>query len=400
MAEATVISPLAAQYLRLHLTPDVGPVRLRRLLDHFGSFDAVFGASQTELQRVEGIGPAIAASIFEGRDEAGVRREIERAGEVGARVICLEDPDYPACLKCIHDPPTCLYVRGTLDRTDAVAIAIVGSRRCSHYGLEQARRFGEGLGRAGFTIVSGFARGIDAAAHRGALDAGGRTLAVLGNGLAQVYPPEHAELAADVVGNGALVTELAVDEAPDARHFPPRNRIIAGLTLGTLVIEASHRSGALISARLAADYNREVFAVPGRVDQPMYCAGTHKMIREGWARLVTSVEDVIDDLAETGRAMRAAAGEGQAAGCGSGEGGGGDGDGGTAAGAAGALPAGLKLSDEEGRIFAALADDAMSLDAICERAGLEAARASSLLIGLQLKGAVRQLPGSRFARRG
>jgi len=304
-----VISDVGRQYLRLHMTPDVGPVRLRNLLQHFGSVEAVLSASIAELTQVEQIGPSTAASIFSHRRDDTGDREIERAADVGARILCLEDADYPPMLRRISDPPTCLYVRGDLRPTDGVALAIVGSRRCSHYGMEQARRFAEGLARAGMTIVSGLARGIDGAAHRAALDVGGRTLAVLGNGLASVYPPEHEDMAAEIVRSGALLSELAVDQPPDAKNFPPRNRIIVGLTMGVLVIEASRRSGALISARLANDCNREVFALPGRVDQLEYSGGTNGAIREGWARPVTCVEDVLDDLAEVGRILAAGGAE-------------------------------------------------------------------------------------------
>ncbi|KAB2936503.1 MAG: DNA-protecting protein DprA, partial [Phycisphaerae bacterium] len=230
------------------------------------------------------------------------------------------------------------------------------------------------------------ARGIDGAAHLGALAAGGRTLAVLGNGLKHVYPPEHKDLAERIVTQGALISELPMDTAPDAHLFPPRNRIIVGLTLGVLIIEASERSGALITARLAADYNREVFAVPGRVDQAEYSAGVNRLIRDGSAQLVTSVEDVLDGLEEVGRVLKKEL----------------DLEGPKENALTPAPSAGLpwsRLSEDEARILAVVTREGASVEAIHAQAGLEAGRTLALLTSLQLKGAVRPLPGNRFASR-
>jgi len=397
-AATTVISDTGRRYLHLHLTDEVGPVRLRNLLNHFGTLDAVLRASMAELERVEQIGPHTARSIFASRGEDHVQREIDRAEQSGVRIVCLEDPSYPALLKRVPDPPACLYIRGSLEPTDAVAVAIVGSRRCSHYGLEQARRFGEGLGRAGFTVISGLARGIDSIAHKASIDAGGRTIGVLGNGLASVYPPEHELLADQVTGCGALMSELAMDQAPEGKNFPPRNRIIAGMALGVLVIEAGSRSGALITARLSADYNREVFALPGRVDQPMYAGGTNGMIRDGWARLVTGVDDLLDDLADVGRIMRSELGAASARDDGETP------DGGIPShqGRAVSSPAdatAVSLSADEQRVYQAITADPVGLEQICNDVGLAPGRVTSLLTGLQLKGVVRQLPGNHYARK-
>ncbi len=401
-ARFDTISDMGRRYLRLHMTPDVGPVRLRNLLQHFGSVDAVLNASITELTQVPQVGPRTAESIFDHRRDDRSEREIERAAEEGVRILCLEDDDYPPMLKRISDPPTCLYVRGDLRPTDGVAMAIVGSRRCSHYGLEQARRFGEGLARAGFTIVSGLARGIDGAAHRAALDVGGRTLAVLGNGLATVYPPEHEDMAVEIAASGALLSELAVDQSPDAKNFPPRNRIIVGLCMGVLVIEASRRSGALISARLANDYNREVFALPGRVDQLEYSGGTNGAIREGWARPVTCIEDVLDDLAEVGRILSEGATVAEAVVASStdavqrpkpakGADAGGKSQRPTSVAAA--------LSPDEHKLVTAIGSDALLIDDIHDRCDVDVARIGALLINLELKGVLKRLPGNRYSRR-
>jgi len=219
-----MISDIGRKYLRLHLASGVGPIRLRKLLKHFGSIDAVLNASMGELQRVSRVGPKVAEAVFRACEDEAVEHEIKRASECGAHVVCLADDDYPKPLQHIPDPPTCLYVRGGLEPADSLAIAIVGTRRCSHYACEQALRFGELLAGAGFTIVSGFARGVDGYAHEGALRGGGRTIAVLGNGLSEIYPQERADMAERVVESGALISELPMDVAPDSKNFPGRNR--------------------------------------------------------------------------------------------------------------------------------------------------------------------------------
>lgn len=429
MSHAT-ISEIGREYLRLHLTADVGPVRLRNMVLHFGSIVAIRDKSMAELMEVEGIGPKVAESVFRAKGDDAVKREIERAAEEGVRILCPEDDDYPRPLLHIPDPPTCLYLRGSLEATDAVAVAIVGTRRCSHYGLEQARRFGELLGRAGFTVVSGLARGIDAAAHRGALAAGGRAIAVLGNGLSMIYPAEHAALADQIASSGAILSELAVDVAPDAKNFPPRNRIIAGLSLGTIVVEAPARSGALITARLATEYDREVFAIPGRIDEPQRSGGTNGLIRDGKAKLIACLEDVLDELNEIGDIMRPAATTGGST----------DHDSPAAAGSAnagvsdepglfaqphapdrdrdGSPPAAdagrpaesaegnreprtplVRLTDDEHTVHAALDGAARDIDQLHAATRLPAPRITSVLTSLQLKGIVRRLPGNRFERR-
>lgn len=395
---APVISPIGRSYLRLHLTPEVGPIRARNLLQRFGDIDAVFSASIRELEQAENVGPVVAKAVFASRGDDGVDREIDQAALQGVRILCWADPEYPALLKRINDPPVCLYVRGRMEAEDGVAVAIVGSRKCSHYGLEQARRFSEGLARAGLTVVSGLARGIDGVAHQGATIAGGRTLAVLGNGLSHVYPPEHEELSQRVIEHGALISELPMDTSPDAKNFPPRNRIIIGLALGVLVVEASHRSGALITARLAGDYNRESFALPGRVDQPQYCAGTNALIRDGKAQLVTCVEDVLDGLSEVGRIMKGELAATSATPPG-------DrrqshGDTAHAPGASPPMQTLVELSDEEAMVLKAVTVEPAGVASLQAQTELDPGRLLSLLTSLQMKGAVRQLPGSLFVRKG
>ncbi len=392
-----VISNVGHKYLRLHLTPDLGPIRLRKLLDYFKSVDRIMNATQAELTCVEGIGPKIAKSITQGPDAKQVGIEIERAERCGGRIYCVADDDYPASLLQIPDPPTCLYVKGAIEPADAVSVGVVGTRRCSRYGLEQAERFSELLAGAGFTIVSGLARGIDGAAHRGALAAGGRTIAVLGHGLGQVYPPEHQELASRIVqtGSGALMSELAVNIGPDPKNFPRRNRIVVGLSLGVIIVEAGKRSGALITARLANEYNREVFAVPGRIDDVERTVGTNGLIRDGKAKLITCLDDVLDELQEVGEIMRASTGLGAAK------------PAETSTPTPQKAPAGFRqspslktnLSFEEQSALSAVMDGEEDIDSISIRTNLESSRLLAAMTTLQLRGLIKQVPGGRFIPR-
>ncbi len=298
------ISPLARSHLAWSLIDGVGPKRFLAICEHFGDADTALRATAGDLQQVAGIGTQTADAIRRAREtlDAAVEAELRAAAAHGVRLICRADAEYPPGLRNLPDPPIVLYVRGELRDTDAVALAVVGSRRCSLYGSEQARRFGELLAGAGFTVISGLAKGIDALAHHGAVEAGGRSLAVLGNGLHEIYPPENQALAERLIENGALLSELPLTSAVRAENFPGRNRIIAGMSLGTLVIEASNRSGALITARHAADYNREVFALPGRVSDPM-SLGANALIRDSKAKLVLSLEDILNELGEIGAAL-------------------------------------------------------------------------------------------------
>jgi DNA processing protein len=334
-----------------------------------------------ELEGVEGIGSKIAGTIFRARNDAEVDAEIAKAADAGVRIICPQDEEYPKALRHIPDPPPCLYIRGAVQAADAVAVGIVGTRRCSHYGHEQAVRFAEALAGAGFTIVSGLARGVDADAHRGALRAGGRTLAVLGNGLGTIYPPEHGELADEIETRGAVLSELPIDEGPDPSNFPGRNRVIAGLSLGIIVIEAGAKSGALITARLATEYNREVFALPGGVDRPHQNAGSNALIREGEAKLVTCLEDVLDELGRVGDVMRFSP------------------EAGTAEYPDAAPAAVAKLATHEKAVLDAVVSGVEDGDDIGSQCGLPAARVNATLTILQLRGLIRQLPGNRFVKR-
>ncbi len=370
-----VASPAAAKYLQLHLADHIGPIRVANLLRHFGSVDDVLSAPLTALERVPQIGPETARAIVAARAPDRARQEIDHAATLGVRILCLTDPEYPTALKSIPDPPVCLYVRGCLRVEDRAAVAVVGTRRCTQYGRDQGRRFAALLSGAGFTIVSGLARGIDGSAHHGALEAGGRTLAVLGQGIDAIYPPEHDSLARRVSESGALISETPLTSHPDAGNFPRRNRVIVGLSAGVLVVEAPRRSGALISARLAADYDREVFVLPGRVDVPQ-AAGTNQLIRDG-ATPVTCLEDVLDELAAVQRRVAPADRVGRPP-----------------------RPAApqMDLSADERVVLDALGTAERSMDALCSSCDIPVPRIAAALTQLQIVGAVRQRAGGRFRR--
>lgn len=377
MSSLPVATPIAEKYLRIHLCRHVGSMRFAGLLRELGGIDAVLEANVSCLSRVRGVGAQIAQNIARGRESGEAARQIELAFRCNARILCLEDPDYPPALRGINDPPACIFVRGSVLPIDAIAIAIVGSRRCTRYGAEQAERFGALLANAGLTVVSGMARGIDSRAHHGALAASGRTIAVMGCGLAHLYPPDAAELADQILVGGAIISELPMDVAPDAKNFPPRNRIIVGMSLGVLVVEAALRSGALISARLALEYNREVFALPGQIDRP-HSAGCHNLIKSSGAKLVTHLDDILEELGEAGAALLAQRQEPDPA---------------------SAKPERrIKLPQLEATVLSALESEPISIDVVCEESDLPPARVASALTGLQLKGLVRCVGGNLYER--
>jgi DNA processing protein len=375
MPDGRAATPLAEKYLRLHLCREVGPIRAANLLRELGGIEAVLTASRSALTRVSRVGDVVADYILHDRSTDAAARELELAAAAGVRILCLDDPDYPLALRTIPDPPLCLYLRGRMQKEDAVALAIVGSRHCSRYGAEQAERLASLAAAAGLTIVSGMAYGIDSYAHRGALAGGGRTVAVMGCGLSHVYPPESGPLAEQIAGNGAVISELPMGTTPEAKNFPARNRIIAGLSLGVLVVEAAARSGALITARLATEYNREVFALPGQVGAP-YAEGCNTLIKAGGAKLVTSLPDILEELGEVGRALGATAAPPAAA--------------------APALP--VSLNEYEQQVLEALGPEPLPVEAVCDLTCLPPARVASVLTSLQLKGVVRRVAGDLYER--
>ena len=361
--------------LSLALTPGIGGVSFRALLDHFGSAEAVVSATSAQLAEVRGFSRKRAEEIVRARGGIDVEAELSAAAERGVRIVPYGAAEYPVALTYLAAPPPVLYVRGRLVPEDSRAFAIVGSRRSSLYGQEQAERFAAGLARAGFTVVSGLARGIDICAHQGVLKAGGRTIAVLGNGLSAVYPPEHARRANEIAEHGAVISEFPMATQPAPENFPRRNRIISGLSFGVLVVEAGKRSGALITASSAAEQGKDVFALPGRVDTP-FTAGTHRLIQDG-AKLVHSLEDILDEYPDVGLARL-----------------------GGPAQAEGVLPLGPQLDPQEEAILGALDGEPLTADQIAERTGLSVPAVASQLTLLELKRRVRAVPGQRFARRG
>jgi DNA processing protein len=357
----------AAAWVALRAAPGVGDVVGRRLLDRLGGPLAVLTASGEELAAI-GCAPDLATALREPHALDAARLEVERIAAVGARVVALDAPEYPPLLRELRDAPLYLVARGAR-LLSGPAIAIVGSRRATAYGRETARALAEGLAHAGVTVVSGLARGIDGAAHEGALAARGCTIAVLGSGIDVIYPREHRELAERLVEAGTLLSERPVGTAPLAAHFPARNRILAGMTQGTVVIEAAERSGSLITARLANDGGREVFAVPGRIDSPL-SFGVHLLIRQG-ATLVRGIEDVLEQIAP---ALRARAG-----------------------GTVGNADRMREDAEAVGApVLRLLADGTVSVDELIRETGRPAPEILALMLDLELRGMVRQLPGRQF----
>ena len=374
-------------WLRLAMTEGIGPILIRRLIEAAGSAEDACVASATTLQSIDGIGSAKATKIRASMQSANVDDELRRCAAMGISVICPDDESFPTLLTQIPDPPPVLYVKGSFEPRDLNGVAIVGSRKCSFYGREQAERFGALLAGAGFTVISGGARGVDSSAHRGAMShPQGRTIAVLGSGLDVPYPPENKGLFDQIAqGRGAVVSEYSLGTPPIAENFPRRNRIVSGLSRGVLVVEADERSGALITARQACeDHGRTVFAIPGRIDHSL-SAGPHRLIREG-AVLTTGIEDIINNLGplpqsamepslfasevveEQEQSPKRLA----------------------------AVP--VELTDRQERIVAELGLDPLHVDQLIERTTLQAHEVLQDLTILSLKGVIKRVDGQSYVR--
>ena len=361
----------------LSLVDGVGPQRLRALLATFDTPREIFRASRSALTKVDGVGDQTAEEILTFDDRAAVEQEVERADELGATLVSPWDERFPDRLREIYDPPAYLWMRGTLPGVDRPMVTIVGTRRCTDYGRAQAHHLAAELVRRGFTVVSGLAYGIDAAAHKGALDAGGRTIAVLGSGVGHIYPQKHTALAERIIDNGAVLSEYALDAEPDAPNFPERNRILSGFSLGTLVVESYSKGGALITARLAVEQNREVFAVPGGITKDS-SRGTNRLIQRGHAKLVMEVEDLLEELPEvTVEDPEKVDAETVTTGTG---------------------PDPEELSGDAEVLYEALSDTPVHVDELCEDTGLDPSSALPTLLKLEFKGLVRQLAGKQFRR--
>ncbi len=353
-------------WLRLTLIPGVGGETRRVLLKSFGLPTAVFDASHAALAGV--IGQALAETVLTHDARGGIDSALEWLAQPGNGLVTLADPDYPQALLDSADPPVLLYLKGRRDMLNRPMLAIVGSRNATAQGERDALAFARGLGEAGLCIVSGLALGIDAAAHRGALATDAGTVAIIGTGADRLYPARNADLAREIAQRGAILSEFPLGTPALANNFPRRNRIIAGMARGTLVVEAAPRSGSLITARLAAEAGREVFAIPGSIHSPQ-ARGCHQLIRQG-AKLVETVQDVLEEL---GAAMPVAPELPQSA-------------------------ADTGLNAIEARVFAALGVAACDIDTLSERSGLTAADLLAILLPMELGGRVAQLPGGLYQR--
>ncbi len=369
--DVNVADPLEAA-LCLALTPGIGPRTYQTLVDSLGSPRQVLEAAPSMLREIPGVGSKLAAAISTATTAVDISGELGRCHDHKIDLLTISSDEYPVRLAEIEDAPAILYCRGDLLPRDDLAIAIVGTRHATSYGLRQAERLARGLALAGFTIVSGMARGVDAAAHRGALAASGRTLAVLGSGLLNLYPPEHGELSLEIAASGAVLSEYPTLQSPKSGAFPQRNRIVTGLSLGVIVVEAAERSGALISARHAMEQNREVFAVPGQIDNRM-AAGCHGLIRDG-ATLVQSVDDVLEQL---GPLATPATGAGQQT---------------------IRNPAELQLNDQEQAVLQAIQPEPTEIDQIVAATGLPVHRVLATISVLEMRHLVRRVSGTALCR--
>jgi len=358
--------------LRLALTPGVGPRIRQTLLERYGNPRAILSATSADLTQTRGVGPVLSKAIAAARDTVDAAGELDYCQANQVEVLRQSSPTYPRLLKEIDDPPPIMFVRGEIVESDNLAIGVVGSRHCTSYGLAQAERLAGSFARAGFTVVSGLARGIDAAAHRGALKAGGRTIAVLGGGVNNVYPPEHTDLAAEITRSGAVISEAPPRRAPTTGSFPQRNRIITGMSLAVVVVEAGLKSGALISARHAMEQNREVFAVPGRIDSRA-SQGCHRLIRDG-AALLENIDDLLEQLGPLVEATTSSTGQQIR------------------------NPAELQLNDQEQAVLSAIDNGPTSIETIVEACGLPVHRVLATVSVLEMRRLIRRLSGQNVAR--
>jgi len=358
-------------WLTLKSVRGVGNLLIRRLIRHFQTPERVLNASRDELLAVDGINSRSAAALMNHQTPDWVKRELDRLDKSPVRIVTMTDPEYPPLLLEISDPPPYLYVYGSLEQSDR-SVAVVGSRNATDYGISATRSLCRDLAAYKLTVVSGLARGVDTAAHKGAIEGKGRTIAVMGSGFNNIYPPENRRLAKRIAEHGAVISEFCLSAGPEAHHFPIRNRIISGISLGTLVVEATRKSGSLITARLAAEQNREVFAVPGSVHS-FKSTGTHTLIKQG-AKLVEHAKDVIDEFGPFNLHVRTG--------------------GLSSENSDRRIPT---LSDDEATVFKALSVYPVHIDELARKLSIPSGMLSSALLQLELKGLVRQAPGNLFS---
>lgn len=355
-------------WLALKMIPNLGNITYRRLLDRFGDPTAVFNAKLQELLKVEGIRAETAKSIVSKQWEGDPQKELHIIKRIGARLITMLEPSYPMALKQIYDPPPLLYLKGKDLPIEKAMVAVVGSRNPSHYGLKVTREICRGLALRNIAVVSGMATGIDAAAHWGCLSVKGSTIAVLGSGIDVIYPSSNVKLYHHIAEKGSVITEFPLGTSPEGKNFPIRNRIISGLSRGVVVVEASLKSGSLITASLALEQGREVFAVPGSIES-FKSTGTHLLIKQG-ARLVENADDILEDLGESFSSSEHVL--------------------------APKKPTAPPLEEDERLIFTILSAYPIHIDHIVRSSAFDSAKVASILTGLELKGLVKQLPGKMF----
>lgn len=359
----------------LNMVEDIGSVRTQALLRNFGSLEKVFSLGADDISGVKEIGPVIGPKVPQAIKDIDLKKEMGLIKRHGVKVITFLDEDYPENLKNIYDPPVVLYVKGDILPEDNLAVAIVGSRLASFYGMQTAEKFGFELASHGITVVSGLARGIDSSSHKGALKAKGRTLAILGSGLANIYPDEHLDLAERISESGAVISEFPMRTIPDRGNFPKRNRVISGLSLGVVCVEAAEKSGALITCDCALEQGREVFAVPGKVDS-MTSKGANRLIKQG-AKLAQGIEDILEELnlPTCGVSNFASCQNGNLRSC-----------------------TGNILDKDESLVYTLLSSDPKYIDDICLESGIALNRVAKVLLGLEIKKFAKQLPGKNFVK--
>ena len=366
--------------IALNRVSGLGAITVKRMAERFGSLAAVFDVSESDLLSVPGIGAERAHQFYGEFKRVRFEDELEKAAHKGVKLVTWVDEGYPTLLKQIADPSLVLYVAGSVEALDGPAVAVIGTRRPTVYGRETARRFGFQLAGAGYVVVSGLASGIDTEAHTGAVQAKGRTVAVLGGALDCLFPKENAGLAREIVANGgAVISEYPFGRQPDRQTFPMRNRIVSGLSKGVLVVEAPGTSGTLITVNQALDQNRVVMAIPGRIDSPA-SQGCHKLLREG-ARLVTTLDDVIEEIHDLMAGMQRQVDKAKRAN----------------ADVSDVRPE-CVLTAEERAVLAQVEVEGTPVDVLVRGSGLDAGQVNALLVGLQIKRQIRLLPGGRVAR--
>jgi DNA processing protein len=358
-----------ALWLALTRIKGLGCISFKKLASHFADPTQSLSATAAELSAIEGVDRKAVDGLLAFTQWDEVEQEVQRAEEAGVKIIPFGSGIYPARLRSIADPPPCLYVKGEIRQQDDKAVAVIGTRSASHYGRRVARDLCRGLASLGFTVISGMARGIDGVAHDEALNAGGRTIAVLGSGVDRAYPPEHRKLYHRISENGAVISELPLGAPPLAFNFPARNRLISGLSAGVVVVEATEKSGSLITAAIALEQGREVFAVPGEVGSSR-SRGGHRLIRQG-AKLVENVDDILEEIAP-----QLVARDRQPA-------------------ALRTLP--VDAQPETHKIFDLLQERSLHIDEVIEASGFSASRVSQILLELELQGFLKQLPGNRYS---